>query len=222
MASARRLLSAATRVRPPLIPTDIFLGAPELAVEVISPSESAADVERKVELLPRPRQPDRLGDLPYDPKGSRVSLRWNRVPPRHRRFAHARREFFPTGPSRSQDFSRPSDFHLQHLRTQPATGPPSPSTRTRGLPALPFFRPGPRADRSPVEGNLRNPADPPRISGAQGHPRDRDERRAGSRRAPGGKIRLHQHLLRSGSPRSTSLTPTRATTAGTISSSLAK
>jgi Uma2 family endonuclease len=28
-----------------------FLGAPELAVEVISPSESAADVERKVELF---------------------------------------------------------------------------------------------------------------------------------------------------------------------------
>jgi len=32
-------------------PDGYFLGAPELAVEVISPSESAADVERKTELL---------------------------------------------------------------------------------------------------------------------------------------------------------------------------
>lgn len=32
-------------------PDGFFLGAPELAVEVISPSESAADVERKVELF---------------------------------------------------------------------------------------------------------------------------------------------------------------------------
>jgi Uma2 family endonuclease len=32
-------------------PDGYLLGAPELAVEVISPSESAADVERKVELL---------------------------------------------------------------------------------------------------------------------------------------------------------------------------
>jgi Uma2 family endonuclease len=32
-------------------PDGFFLGAPELAVEVISPSESAVDVERKVELL---------------------------------------------------------------------------------------------------------------------------------------------------------------------------
>jgi Uma2 family endonuclease len=30
---------------------DYFTGAPELAVEVISPSESAADVQRKVELM---------------------------------------------------------------------------------------------------------------------------------------------------------------------------
>jgi Uma2 family endonuclease len=30
---------------------DYFLGAPELAVEVVSPSESAADLERKVELM---------------------------------------------------------------------------------------------------------------------------------------------------------------------------
>jgi Uma2 family endonuclease len=32
-------------------PDGYFLGAPELAVEVISPSESAADIERKIELL---------------------------------------------------------------------------------------------------------------------------------------------------------------------------
>jgi Uma2 family endonuclease len=30
---------------------DYFLGAPELAVEVVSPSESAADLDRKVELM---------------------------------------------------------------------------------------------------------------------------------------------------------------------------
>lgn len=32
-------------------PDGYFLGAPELAVEVLSPSESAADVDRKVELM---------------------------------------------------------------------------------------------------------------------------------------------------------------------------
>ena len=33
------------------LPDGYFLGAPELAVEVVSPSESAADVDRKVELM---------------------------------------------------------------------------------------------------------------------------------------------------------------------------
>jgi Uma2 family endonuclease len=31
--------------------SDYFIGAPELAIEVVSPSESAADLNRKVELL---------------------------------------------------------------------------------------------------------------------------------------------------------------------------